>query len=256
MAGPRAECWGGAVPAVPDPVADLILGSSCLGCGRPGRVLCPPCTAGLPRTSGPAWPSPVPPGLALPSAVGEYDGLLRDLVLHHKEHGVLALARPLGGLLAVAVRGVLRGTGPVALVPVPSRRSSVRSRGYDPTAAMARTAAVALRRAGRPVVVAPLLRLRAGVLDQAGLDAEQRHANLTGSMACSSAALRALAVRHPRAHLVICDDVITTGATAREAQRALETVGVRPAGIAAVARTRRRGRTTGPPARLSFRPND
>lgn len=225
---------------MPDPVADLVLGSSCLGCALPGRVLCPACEAGLPAAPVPAWPAPTPPGLVLPLAAGEYDGLLRELVLHHKERGVLALARPLGELLARSVVGLLPRSGAVALVPVPSRRATVRTRGHDPTAAMTRVAAAAVRARGRRAHVAPLLRLRPGVLDQAELDAEQRSVNLAGSMAGSTPALRRLAARSPRAHVVVCDDVVTTGATAREAQRALEAVGVRVTGIAAVARTRRR----------------
>lgn len=187
--------------------------------------------------------------MAPPWAAAEYAGAVRAMVLAHKERRVLALARPLGKLLAVAVAAGLppgADDAPVVLVPVPSRAAGVRSRGHDATARTTRVAAGHLGR-GRagppgattppPVVVAPLLRLRPGVVDQSGLDAGARSANLTGSMACDGARQRRLARRLGRAHVVVCDDVVTTGATLREAQRALEATGVPVSALACVAAT-------------------
>jgi predicted amidophosphoribosyltransferase len=228
--------------ALADSLGDLLLGSRCVGCDRPGRLLCPACAATMPASAQPAWPSPTPPGLAVPFAAASYDGLVRAMVLAHKEHGVLSLAAPLGWLLAGAAAAALadRGaTGPIVLVPVPSRRASVRSRGHDPTLTMTTRAAARLRDAGLTATAVPLLRLRPGVADQAGLDAEGRWANLAGSMRCPSRSLGRLAARSPRAHVVVCDDVLTTGATAREAQRALEAVGLGVVAIAVPAATRR-----------------
>jgi predicted amidophosphoribosyltransferase len=86
--------------------------------------------------------------------------------------------------------------------------------------------------------VAPLLRSRGGVADQAGLGADERAANLAGSLWCPS---RRLARWAGRAGLVVvCDDVITTGTTLREAQRALAASGVEVAAVTAVAATIRR----------------
>jgi predicted amidophosphoribosyltransferase len=65
-----------------------------------------------------------------------------------------------------------------------------------------------------------------------------RAANLDGSMWCPDSGLRRVAGRQVR--VVVCDDVLTTGATAREAQRALAAAGVPVAAIAAVAATPRR----------------
>lgn len=230
---------------VVDAFLDLLLGSACVGCARPGRPLCPDCSAALPRDAAPAWPTPTPGGLAPPYATGPYAGTLRAMVLAHKERRLLPLARPLGRLLARSVTAALTDLagaggpgGPVLLVPVPSRPAVVRQRGHDPTLTTTRRAAEALRASGRPVVVGRLLRSRAGVLDQAGLTAAQRHANLAGSMACPAAAVRRLRPR--RAHVVVCDDVLTTGATAREAQRALEAAGVPVLAVATVAATARR----------------
>jgi predicted amidophosphoribosyltransferase len=118
----------------------------------------------------------------------------------------------------------------------------VRERGLDSTAAITRRAAAMLRRHGLGVRHHQLLRTRPGVADQAGLDFRQRQANLDGSITCPASGIRTLARRTSRATLIVCDDVITTGATAREAQRALESVGLGVKAIATVAATQRRSR--------------
>lgn len=235
------------MPAVADAFLDLVLGVGCVVCARPGRPLCRPCRAGLPCDPAPRpprqWAAHLPP----PYAAGPYGTSLRPLVVAHKERGVLSLASPLGLLLAVVVVRLLHDAEVsghrVLLVPVPSRAASVRERGHDPTAALARRAAHALRRHGVDAHVAPLLRLRPGVVDQAGLDAHARAANLADAMAVDPGALRRARRRHPRAHLVVCDDVVTTGATLMEADRALTAVGLAPLGHAAVAATERRRST-------------
>jgi predicted amidophosphoribosyltransferase len=223
-----------------DAARDLLLGTHCVGCARPGRLLCGDCSALLPTHPDVAWPSPTPPGLVSPFAAASYEGTVREMVLGHKERRLLALRRPLAALLARAVEasGV---NGPLVLVPVPSRPATVRARGHDPTYSMTSGAAAALRDGGVDAVAWSLLRLLPGVADQAGLDAAERAANLSGSMACSGPALRRLARLRPRARIIVCDDVLTTGATLREAQRALEGVGLKVPAAAVVAATRRRG---------------
>lgn len=223
-----------------DVLRDLVTGSACAGCGLPGHLVCATCAASLRGRAAESWPTPGPPGLARPVAAGEYDGLLRDLVLGHKERHQLGLSRPLGDLLAEAVDALVGDVGaPLVLVPVPSRARTVRTRGHDPTYTMTRHAAAVLRDVGRTARVHRMLRL-GPVLDQSGLDARARAGNLAGSMFCPTAAVRSLARRVSHAHVVICDDVITTGSTAREAQRALQAPGLDVVGIATVAATRKR----------------
>lgn len=227
-----------------DALTDLLLGAHCVGCGRPGRLLCPACEATLPQEAHPAWPTPTPVGLVEPWAAAAYDGVAKAMILGHKEHRLLALRRPLATLLATAVEGAagsaVRPGLPIVLVPVPSRSASVRERGHDPAHSLTTGAAVLLRAGGYDAIALRMLHSRPGVVDQAGLGAADRAANLEGSMACPVTSVRRLAARRSRATLVVCDDVLTTGATAREAQRALEAVGLRVSAVAAVAATRRR----------------
>lgn len=183
-------------------------------------------------------PDPMPPGLPQVYAAGDYADLLRAVLLAHKEHGRLSLARPLGGFLAASVTAVLAGARPrdpagtVLLVPVPSRRAVVRERGHDPLQRMARYAARSLRRDSFDVRTRAMLRQGRKVRDQAGLDAGARAANLAGSMV----------VVHDRGPVpvVVVDDIVTSGATAAEATRALEAAGAHVLGVAVVAATRRR----------------
>ncbi len=197
----------------------------CPGCARRQRADAPPprlCATG----AGQVW------------AAVEWEGVAREVVLGHKERGLLALAEPLGRWLADAVAALVEDqalTGPVLLVPVPSRAAAVRARGQDATRRTCAQAARDLGARGVPTAVAPLLRLRAGVRDQAGLDRDERARNLEGAMSCPARLLRRGSRRHPRGHLVICDDVATTGATLREARRALGAVGLAVAGAAVVA---------------------
>ncbi|GAA5150405.1 ComF family protein [Nocardioides marinquilinus] len=239
----------------PDPTtlraagADLLLGGRCVGCERPGRVLCEPCRATLPGPDDVHVPVPHPPGLAPPFTTAPYEGLVRALVLGHKERRLLALRPDLGRLLALAVHATTAGAddgATLALVPVPSRRGVVRARGHDATLALVTEAARLLRAAGCDVVVAPLLTSRRGVVDQAGLDSAARRANLTGSMTCPARGLRRLGAAHAAVHVVVCDDVLTTGSTAREAQRALAAVGLPTLAVATVAATPLRRARTNP----------
>ena len=223
---------------------DLIVGGRCVGCRRPGRLLCRDCHAELPQTARSSPPTPAPPGIVPAFAAGPYEGTLKQLVIGLKEHQLLGLRRPLAGLLALSVLEAMAqtGAGLTILVPVPSRRTSVRERGLDSTAAITSRAAAMLRQRGVGVRHHRLLRTRPGVADQSGLDARERQANLDGSITCPASGIRTLARTIPRATFIVCDDVITTGATAREAQRALESVGLEVRAVATVAATQRRSR--------------
>lgn len=231
-----------ALDAALDAWLDLVHGAGCVGCPAPGRSLCRSCADRLPLGAIAVRPTPCPDGLAACFAAGEYADLLRALVLAHKEQGTFSLAGPLGRLLATAADRAIAPSegGSTVLVPVPSRSEVVRSRGHDPVLRLVRVAARELRWRGHRVQVCQVLEQRGVVLDQAGLGAAERAANLTGSMGVRAAG-RAALVRDGRPlSLLVCDDVLTTGATAREAQRALQDAGVPVRAVVTVAATRKR----------------
>lgn len=163
------------------------------------------------------------------SAAASYAGLWRDCLVAYKERRAWSLARPLGGALAWASARFVTG-GPVTLVPVPSSPVTVRERGEDVTWLLARTASRFLNRAGVDAHAQRALRQVRVVSDQSGLDAAARVRNLSGSLWAAPGG----------GDVIVVDDIATTGATLREAVRALEASGRRVLGAAVVAATVRR----------------
>lgn len=216
------------------PLLDLLLATTCPGCGGPGRW-CPGCADELAgaaaRPLGVTAPVPAPPGFPRAAAAAAYSGAVRGALLAYKERGRLDLAAPLGRALSAAVCCLDRAA-PVLLVPVPSRRAAVRARGFDHAGRLARCAAAQLRASGRPAQAAALLAPARRLRDQAGLDAAARAGNLEG-------ALRLRLPLRGAWSVVVVDDVVTSGATLAEASRVLLAGGARLLGAATVAATPR-----------------
>jgi predicted amidophosphoribosyltransferase len=216
---------------------DLVLGGTCAGCERPGLSLCRDCRAELAAlTPFAAVPAPVPNGFPGATACAPYEGMLRRLIVEHKEHARYSLAGPLGRTLAGGVAEAIAPGRAVWLCPIPSAAATVRARGHEPLRRIAIVAARHLRADGYDVRLADALRLLRRPADQAGLSALERAVNLEGVFAARSRWAETLTDQP----VLLVDDVLTTGSTLTQAAGALETTGIGVLGAAVLAATRRR----------------
>jgi predicted amidophosphoribosyltransferase len=208
-------------------VLDLLLPLECGGCGAQATRWCDACAAELavaddePRVVNPRV-DPLVPVFAL----GRYAGARRQAILGLKEHGRTDLVAPLAYALAVGLHRLVAWgmvETPLTIVPAPTRRSAARRRGGDPVARLADRAVAA----NPEMTVARVLRMRALVRDSVGLGTAARERNVVGRVL--------LRGPRPRSEVVLVDDIVTTGATAREAVRVLGSAGIGVAAVLAVA---------------------
>ncbi|MEU4444130.1 phosphoribosyltransferase [Actinosynnema sp. NPDC050801] len=184
---------------------NLLFPPRCPGCGAWGARACARCLA--------LFGPPVRvPGVGPPVfALAAYGGAARELVLAFKERGRRELAAVFGALVAAAVPR-LPGVGPDPwLVPAPSRASAARARGGSHVLGVARASGFS---------AAPALAFARGVRDSAALDAASRHANLAGRVRLVPECLPP-----PKTPVVLLDDVVTTGSTARACVSVLKAAG-------------------------------
>ena len=206
-------------------------GPLCTRCGEAlasdpeltGESLCRPC-----RLAPPAFDQAV--------AHGVYRDALRALLHLLKYDGMTPLAKPLGALLADRVLTIPRLPDVLIAVPVPLFAGKRRARGFNQAALLARSAVAALRhrRPGLRIELAPgVLRRSRATESQAGLTPHQRRLNVRGAFTVADP--EAIANRH----ILLIDDIYTTGATARACSAALRRGGAAGVWVATVARAQK-----------------
>ncbi|MHA7649092.1 ComF family protein [Mycobacterium sp. ML4] len=208
---------------------DLILPLQCGGCGAAGTRWCPACRDELTVEAGePLVMTPrIDPGVAV-FALGRYAGARRQAILSLKERGRGDLVTPLAHALAVGIHRLLcwgMVDTPLTIVPAPTRQSAARRRGGDPVTRIAQVAVAA----HPDIAVTAALRMRALARDSVGLDTGARERNIAGRVR--------LRGRPASTEVLLVDDIVTTGATARESVRVLRAAGMRVAAVVAIAAT-------------------
>ena len=167
-----------------------------------------------------------PPAYARARAVARYDDTARTLVHRLKYSDRLDTARALGAMMARS-GGELAG-GCDAIVPIPLHRLRLWGRRFNQAMELARHVASAH---GKPVEPGLLARVKR-TLPQVGLSRTQRGENLQGAFRVPAAARPRIQGRR----ILLVDDVITTGATANAAARALLRAGAVSVDVLAFAR--------------------
>lgn len=224
-------------------LADLILAPTCLGCRsliRPSddaRLVCRRCRAALRALPSPSCPRCGAPLLATGRAIrrecAECESwprtliaarsacLLRppaDVLVHQlKYRGWRALAGPMAERMA-RLELPLDAAAARTCVPVPTSRVRQRQRGYNQAELLAKAFAA---RTGREV--RPILERTRSASSQTTLQPVARGANVAGAFRAAESESRS----YRKAHLLLIDDVLTTGATAAECARTLAAAGAR-----------------------------
>ena len=167
------------------------------------------------------------PGFDYARSAARYEDVMREALHALKFRGRRGLSAPLGALLVEAMEeGRLPAGVPALLVPVPLHPRRERERGFNQASLLARRVGLAW---GVPVGGDVLVRVVA-TPSQTELDAPARRANVRA----------AFRLRRPELiggrHVLLVDDILTTGATLSECARCLREGGAATVGALTVAR--------------------
>lgn len=230
---------------------DLVFSPRCLGCGQaagdasalvcgrcrsrltpPPPPLCPRC--GFPRLRTGRRASPTcqecqdwPVGLRAVRAACLLQDPADALVHQLKYRGWHRLAGPMGRHLAAVDLPSDVATEARLVIPVPTTEIRLRERGYNQAEVLARAFA---RATGRIVICS--LQRTAGARSQIALQPAARLANVAGAFGLVTGSEPEIAGKH----LLLVDDVLTTGATATACARVLIDGGARCVSVLTFAR--------------------
>jgi len=178
-----------------------------------------------------------PPPFVRAVAYGLYQDRMKAAIHALKYDRLHPAARDLGRMLAAAITQ-LAGETPAEMlvIPVPLHRAKYAERGFNQARSLA-AEALALLRKSHPdwkltLASSTLMRLRP-TESQAGLTPRQRRLNLRGAFTVADHS--AVTMKH----VLLVDDILTTGATARSAALALQRAGAASVWVATLARARR-----------------
>jgi ComF family protein len=178
---------------------DLVFPPRCAGCGRVDDIWCSTCQARLDETPYPSQVRPLAPLSGIISTA-EHQGVIREAVQGLKYGNARILAQPLGERMVKQLQNQMWTID--MIIPVPLHTSRLAERGYNQAQLLAEYVAKAM---SIPCTAAAVSRQR-NTQSQVTLSAAERQTNLQD-------AFRADAQLLANQHILLIDDVYTTGAT-------------------------------------------
>ena len=207
---------------------DLLFPQWCVGCGRGGELICSSCRRSLPRIMPPICPlcgRPQASGILCSSCVSwhpaidgirspfRFDGVIRQAVHQLKYQNLRVLAHPLAQLMRdFFVSHPLPGD---VLVPVPMHQQKLRERGYNQAGLLAADLGKLLE---LPEVEGCLMRQQPSSPQARAATVEERKRNVVDAFCCRDERLSGK-------HVILIDDVATSGATLDACAAALKETG-------------------------------
>ncbi len=158
-----------------------------------------------------------------------YSGAVRRAVHRYKYYGKIHYADYFASLMAIRY-GREEKALPDMITAVPSHRRKAAKRGFDHSFLLA-------QRVGERLGIEPtrLLKKLEATPAMYGLKAEQRRANIRGSISFAGNAEQIKGK-----HILLIDDIFTTGSTAAECARVLKTFGAKRVTVLVAAMTEKK----------------
>ncbi len=216
---------------ISDLLLDVLFPRRCFGCGSDGLALCETCIGELP-------PAPAESGDVVAYAPFSYrHPPLKKALWALKFKGTTEVARICAALLyeriipLVEEYGSYRGVRMPLLIPVPISRRRRWARGYNQTELIARELARLDRGSSFELASTVLQKIKDAPPQTSLREKTARMKNIEGCFAVAPEEAPLLRGRD----VIVLDDIFTTGATFREARRALKATGARTVICVAVA---------------------
>lgn len=187
-------------------IRDLVFPRTCVFCGTGREYLCQSCFSNF--FARPQFTSIE----NIPTlSMSRYQDLVRELVVRHKDHHFIGIRKFLSQSLSLGIK-LLDLPQDCQIISIPTAQKEIRKRFDDPVRYMVSDAAHIVKKNYNKNI----LKLNRSKRDQVGLNLNERELNMTDVFRVNQIVKR----------VIVCDDVVTSGATLRAATRTLNQAGI------------------------------